>query len=161
MIQDAWKWKWLIRLGIKEDKGISWVYQRRNASTDSCKHPSVGHIVDLKMSGSNSDLSNLELQEIQEYLVYLSQLKTSEGFRDLFQNRRCHLLCSHCDMVVEGGSEIRGNVWAQRKAKFCTLMGKLATQRFAYVLIFASLSALLVSNFLESWERSFENPDSQ
>ena len=122
----------------------------------------MGHIVDLKMSGSHSDLSNLELQEIQEYLVYLSQLKTSEGFRDLFQNRRCHLLCSHCDMVVEGESERRENVWTQRKAKFCTLMRKLmTTQRSAYALIFASLSALLVSCFLESWEQSAENPDSQ
>ena len=131
------------------------------------------------MSGIEPDL---ELIEIQEYLEYLSKLKTSEGFRELFQTRRCHLLCSHCDMDIESGSEIRENVWAQRKAKFCTLMGKLATQRFAYApffmmlilmsvlhkkdtsaaeLIFASLSALLVSNFLQSWERSFENPDSQ
>ena len=126
--------------------------------------PLISH-PDLKMSGSNSDpidLTNLELQDIQEYLVYLSQLKTSEGFRDLFQKKRCHLLCSHCDMVVEGESEIRENVWTQRKAKFCTLMRKLMiTKRSAYALIFASLSALLVSSFLESWEQSAENPDSQ
>ena len=117
------------------------------------------------MSGSISDpidLTRAELQDIQEYLNYLTQLKTEEGFRDLFQKKRCHLLCSHCDMVVEGESEIRENVWTQRKAKFCTLMRKLMiTKRSAYALIFTSLSALLVSSFLESWEQSAENPDSQ
>ena len=132
------------------------------------------------MSGSESDL---ELIEIQEYLEYLSKLKTSEGFRELFQTRRCHLLCEHCDMDIESnGSEIRENVWAQRKAKFCSLIGKLATQRFAYApfflmlilmsvlhkkdmsaceLIFAGLSACLFSNFLQSWERSFQTPYSE
>ena len=113
------------------------------------------------MSGSNSDpidLTNLELQNIQEYLVYLSQLKTSEGFRE----KRCHLLCSHCDMVVDGESERSENVWSQRKTKFCTLMRKLmTTKRSAYALIFDSLSVLLVSCFLEAWDQSSENPESQ
>ena len=133
------------------------------------------------MSGSESDLELIEI--LQEYLEYPSKLKTSEGFRELFQTRRCHLLCEHCDMDIESNrSEIRKNVWPQRKNKFCTLIGKLATQKFAYApfflmlilmsvlhkkdtsaceLIFASLSACLVSNFLQSWERSFDNPDSE
>ena len=118
-----------------------------------------------KISGSISDpidLTRAELQDIQEYLNYLTQLKTEEGFRDLFQKKRCHLLCSHCNLVDDDESERNQNVWSQRKTKFCTLMRKLMTTKTtAYALLFASLSVLLVSCFLEAWDQSSENPESQ
>ena len=114
------------------------------------------------MSGSVSDpidLTRAELQDLQEYLDYLIQLKTSEGFRDLFQKERCHLLCSHCNLDDE--SETAPNVWSQRKSELCTLMKKLMiTKRTAYALLFASLSALLVLCFLDAWDQISENPES-
>ena len=114
------------------------------------------------MSGSETDpidLTRAELQDLQEYLDYLTQLKTSEGFRDLFQRKRCHLLCSHCNLDDE--SETVPSVWSKRKSELCTLLKKLMkTKKTAYALLFASLSALLVSCFLDAWDQISENPKS-
>ena len=115
------------------------------------------------MSGGETDpidLTRDELQDLQEYLNYLTQLKTSEGFRDLFQKKRCHLLCSHCNLDNE--SETEPNVWSERKSKLCTLLKKLMiTKKTAAAILFASLSTILVSSFLDAWDQiSEENPES-
>ena len=117
------------------------------------------------MSGSVSDpidLTRAELQDLQEYPNYLTQLKTEDGFRDLFQKKRCHLLCSHCNLDDVDESKTDQDVWSQRKSEFCTLMRKLMiTKRTAYALLFASLSMLLVSCFVDAWDQVSENPESQ
>ena len=114
------------------------------------------------MSGGETDpidLTRDELQDLVEYLDYLTQLKTAEK-RDLFKKARCHLLCSHCDLDNE--SETESNVWSERKSKLCTLLKKLMiTKKTAAAILFASLSTILVSSFLDAWDQiSEENPES-
>ena len=68
------------------------------------------------------------------------------------------------------------NIWAERRSRLSTLIGNIFTQRIAYApiflmlmlmtvlhceFIFASLSSSLLSNFLQAWERSTQNPDSE
>ena len=116
------------------------------------------------MSGGETDpidLTRDELQDLVEYLDYLTQLKTAEK-RDLFKKARCHLLCSHCDLDIESEKE-ESNVWTETKSKLCTLLKKLMmmTKKTAAAILFASLSTILVSSFLDAWDQiSEENPES-
>ena len=109
------------------------------------------------MSGGETDpidLTRDELQDLVEYLDYLTQLKTAEK-RDLFKKARCHLLCSHCEIESEK-EEL--NVWTETKSKFCTLMRKLMTmtKTTAAAILFATLSTILVSSFLGLWDKTSE-----
>ena len=74
------------------------------------------------------------------------------------------------------------NIWAERRSRLSTLIGNIFTQRIAYApiflmlmlmtvlhkkdvsaceFIFASLISCLLINFLQAWERSTQNPDSE
>ena len=100
------------------------------------------------------DLTRDELQDLVEYLDYLTQLKSAEK-KDLFKKARCHLLCSHCEIESE---KEESNVWTETKSKLYTLLRKLMlmTKKTAAAILFASLSTILVSSFLGLWEKDSE-----
>ena len=109
------------------------------------------------MSGGETDpidLTRDELQDLVEYLDYLTQLKSAEK-KDLFKKARCHLLCSHCEIESE---KEESNVWTETKSKLYTLLRKLMlmTKKTAAAILFASLSTILVSSFLGLWDKTSE-----